>query len=639
MAKITVQELAKELEVPATRLAQVLTELGVSEEEAQAGFDKETAHTVKEMALELGDELHTLLMPPQVTVRDLARAMECSPTDIQKRLMKHNLLVGVTQRLERDVVESIVEEFGLKVRWEEPQQERPKPKKVVRASGAQIRPPVVTILGHVDHGKTSLLDYIRSTQVAEREFGGITQHIGAYQVEANGKLITFLDTPGHEAFTAMRARGAQVTDIAILVVAADDGIMPQTIEAINHAKNAKVPIIVAVNKIDKPDANPQRVKTQLVEHELIPEDFGGETIVVEVSAKTGEGVDHLLEMILLVAEMAELQADPNGKVEGTVIESKLETGRGTVATVLVQQGTLRINDYVVVGNTYGRVRAMHDHQGKRVEYVGPSTPVEILGLNEVPIAGDHIEVVQDQTTARKIAEERVNTQREQRFGQQSRRRVRLEDLYRQMQEGETKDLNVILKADTWGSVEAIRDSLEKMEKPEGTEMKIVHAGVGNITESDIQLAVAAEAIVLGFNVKVDPNAQQVGKAEGIDTRTYKIIYELLDNVQKALKGMLEPEYREAYLGTAEIRAVFKLSRGITVAGCYVLEGKIVRNRPARLNREGEIAYEGKIDSIKHLKEDVREMAAGYECGITLEDFNDYKVGDKIECYEVQEVEL
>lgn len=639
MAKITVQDLAKELEVPATRLVQVLTELGVSEDEAQAGFDTETAHAVKEMALELGDDLHTLLMPPQVTVRDLARAMECSPTDIQKRLMKHNLLVGVTQKLEKEVVESIVAEFGLKVRWEEPRQERPKPKRAIRTAGTQTRPPVVTILGHVDHGKTSLLDYIRRTQVAEREFGGITQHIGAYQVEANSRLITFLDTPGHEAFTAMRARGAQVTDIAILVVAADDGIMPQTIEAINHAKNAKVPIIVAINKIDKPEANPQRVKTQLVEHELMPEEFGGDTIVVEVSAKTGQGIDHLLEMILLVAEISELQADPNAPVEGTVIESKMQTGRGPVATVLVQQGTLRVLDNVVVGNTYGRIRAMQDHQGQKVERAGPSTPVEIDGLNDVPIAGDHIEVVPDAATARKIAQERTQAQREHKFGQQTRRRLRLEDLYRQMQEGETKELNVILKADTWGSVEAIRDSLEKMEKPEGTEMKIVHTGVGNITESDIQLAIAADAIVLGFNVKIESNAQQTAKAERVDTRTYKIIYELLDNVQKALKGMLEPEYREVYLGIAEVRAVFKLSRGIIVAGCYVLDGKIVRNRPARVRRDGEVVYEGKIDSIKHLKEDVREIAAGYECGITLENFNEYKVGDKIECYEVQEIEI
>jgi translation initiation factor IF-2 len=639
MAKITLQDLAKELEVPATRLVQVLTELGVSEDEAQAGFDKETAHTVKEMAMDLGDELHTLLMPPQVTVRDLARAMECSPMDIQKRLMKHNLLVGVNQKLDREIVESVVAEFGLKVRWEEPQQERPKPKKIQRSAAAQTRPPVVTILGHVDHGKTSLLDYIRSTQVAEREFGGITQHIGAYQVEVDGKLITFLDTPGHEAFTAMRARGAQVTDIAVLVVAADDGIMPQTIEAINHAKNAKVPIIVALNKIDKPEANPQRVKTQLVEHELMPEEFGGDIIVAEVSAKTGEGIDRLLEMILLVAEIAELQADPNGTVEGTVIESKLEKGRGPIATILVQQGTLRVSDSVVVGSTYGRIRAMHDHQGQRVERAGPSTPVEIVGLNDVPLAGDRVEVTKDSATARRIAEDRTSTLREERFGQQKRRRIRLEDLYQQMQEGETKDLNVILKADMGGSVEAIRDSLVKMEKPEGTEMKIVHAGVGNINESDIQLAVAAEAIVLGFNVKIEPHAQQIAKAEGIDTRTYKIIYELLDNVQKALKGMLEPEYKEIYLGSAEIRTVFKLSRGIIVAGCYVLEGKIIRNRAARLLRNGEVVYEGKIDSIKHIKEDVREIAAGYECGITLEDFDGYKAGDKIECFEMQEIEI
>ncbi|MCX7925054.1 MAG: translation initiation factor IF-2 [Fimbriimonadales bacterium] len=639
--KITIRDLAAELGVSAGRLKEILTELGVSEDEARQGLDEETAQVVKEMAQELVGDLKTLVLPRELTVRDLAEAMERSPTEIQKHIMtKHGKLLTPVQKVDPELAEKVAADFGLTVQWETPKTE-PKPaaqpptKAVV--TGAQPRPPVVTIMGHVDHGKTSLLDYIRKTRVAEREFGGITQHIGAYQAEVNGRLITFLDTPGHEAFTAMRARGAQVTDIVVLVVAADDGIMPQTVEAINHAKNAKVPIIVAINKIDKPEANPDRVMQQLTQYELIPEAWGGDTICVPVSAITGAGVDTLLEMILLVADMAELKADPKAEFQGTVIEAKLDKGRGPLATILVQQGTLKRGDILVVGKTWGKIRAMFDHTGKQVDSATPSTPVEVMGLNEVPVAGDRAERVESEARARQIVQERLEAEKRPEV-QRPTRRVNLAELFKQMQAGETKSLNIILKADTYGSVEAIRDALLKLEKPEGVELKIINANVGNITEADVDFAIAADAVVLGFNVKVDSNAQSKAKASRVDVRTYRIIYELLEEMEKALKGLLEPEFKEVTLGTAEVRAVFKLSRGIVVAGCYVLDGKIVRNAPARLIRNGEVVHESKISTLRHLKEDRREIAAGYECGITLEGFDDYKEGDRIECYEIQEVE-
>ncbi len=632
--KISVQEIARELEVPASRLQQILVELGISEEEARRGLDAETAQTLKEMALEMLETLRTLSLPAEVTVRELAQAMERNPTEIQKHLMvRYSQLVAPHQKLDRATVEKVAADFGFKVQWPAPVEVAPPPSPVV---GTQLRPPVVTIMGHVDHGKTTLLDYIRKTRVAEREYGGITQHIGAYQAEYNGKLITFLDTPGHEAFTAMRARGAQVTDIVVLVVAADDGIMPQTIEAIHHARNARVPIIVAINKIDKPEANPDRVMQQLTEHGLVPEKWGGDTIVVPVSALTGQGVDELLEMILLTAELMELKADPNAPFQGTVIEAKLDKGRGPVATILVRQGTLRRGDVLVVGKTWGKVRAMFDHTGRGVERATPAMPVEVMGLSDVPVAGDPAERVESETQARQIATERQEAEREQKLGQIGRR-PSLQELFKQLQTGEIKSLNIILKADTYGSVEAIRDALLKLEKPPGVEIKIISANVGNITETDIDFAVAAEAIVLGFNVKVESSAQQQAKAHRVDVRTYRIIYELLDEVQKALKGLLEPERREVHLGTAEVRAVFRLSRGITVAGCYVLDGKIYRGRPARLWRNKQVLHESRIASLRHLKEDVREIAAGYECGIVLEGFSDYQEGDRIECFEIQEV--
>jgi len=636
--KISVQEIAKELEVPAKRLQQILTELGVSDEEARRGLDPDTAQTIKEMAQEMREELRTLLLPTEMTVRDLAQAMERSPTEIQRHLMvRYKKLVAPHQKLDKETIEQVVADFGLKVRWEEPQPAVVQPIAPMPPTGPQPRPPVVTIMGHVDHGKTSLLDYIRKTRVAEREYGGITQHIGAYQAEYHGKLITFLDTPGHEAFTAMRARGAQVTDIVVLVVAADDGVMPQTVEAIHHAKNANVPIIVAINKIDKPDANPDRAMQQLTEHGLIPAKWGGETEVVLVSAITGQGVDELLETILLTAELMDLKADPSAPFYGTVIEAKLDKGRGPVATILVRQGTLRRGDVLVVGKTWGKVRAMFDHTGKTVERATPATPVEVMGLNDVPVAGDPAERVESETRAREIATERQEAEREQKLGQIGRR-PSLQELFKQMQAGEIKSLNIILKADTYGSVEAIRDALLKLEKPQGVEIKIISANVGNITEADIDFAIAAEAIVLGFNVKVESNAQQQAKTHHVDVRTYRVIYELLDEVQKALKGLLEPERKEVHLGTAEVRAVFRLSRGITVAGCYVLDGKIYRGRPARLWRGNQVIHESRIASLRHLKEDVREIAAGYECGLTLEGFTDYQEGDRIECFEIQEVE-
>lgn len=634
--KITVRDLAEELGVSATRLKEILVQLGVSEKEAKHGLDEETAQVVKEMAQELAGDLKTLVLPRELTVRDLAEAMERSPTEIQKHIMiKHGKLLTPVQKVAPELAEKVAADFGLTIQWEMPEPAASTPPQVA-VTGPQPRPPVVTIMGHVDHGKTSLLDYIRKTRVAEREFGGITQHIGAYQAEVNGKLITFLDTPGHEAFTAMRARGAQVTDIVVLVVAADDGIMPQTVEAINHAKNAKVPIIVAINKIDKPEANPDRVMQQLTQYELIPEAWGGDTICVPVSAITGEGVDTLLEMILLVAELADLKADPKVELQGTVIEAKLDKGRGPVATILVQQGTLKRGDILVVGKTWGKVRAMFDHTGKQVDSATPSTPVEVMGLNEVPVAGDKAERVESEARARQIVEERLEAEKRPEV-QRSTRRVNLTELFKQMQAGETKSLNIILKADTYGSVEAIRDALLKLEKPEGVELKIINANVGNISEADIDFAIAADAVVLGFNVKVESSAQNKAKANHVDVRVYRIIYELLEEMEKALHGLLEPEYKEVTLGTAEVRAVFKLSRGIVVAGCYVLDGKIVRNAPARLIRNGAVTHESKISTLRHLKEDRREIAAGYECGITLEGFTDYRVGDRIECYEIQEV--
>ncbi|MBA2878652.1 translation initiation factor IF-2 [Anoxybacillus kamchatkensis] len=572
-----------------------------------------------------------------LTVAELAKKLGKEPSEIIKKLFMLGIIATINKDLDKDAIELICSDYGVeveeKVTIDETEFETIEivdhPEDLVE------RPPVVTIMGHVDHGKTTLLDSIRHTKVTEQEAGGITQHIGAYQVVVNGKKITFLDTPGHEAFTTMRARGAQVTDIVILVVAADDGVMPQTVEAINHAKAAKVPIIVAVNKIDKPTANPDRVMQELMEYELVPEEWGGDTIYCKLSALTGEGIDNLLEMILLVSEMEELKANPNRRATGTVIEAKLDKGRGPVATLLVQSGTLRVGDPIVVGYTYGRVRAMTNDLGRRVKEAGPSTPVEITGLNEVPQAGDRFMVFEDEKKARQIGEARAQKQIAQQRSVKAR--VSLDDLFEKIKQGEMKELNIIVKADVQGSVEALVAALQKIEV-EGVRVKIIHSGVGAVTEYDIMLASASNAIVIGFNVRPDANAKRVAEAEKVDIRLHRIIYKVIEEIEAAMKGMLDPEYEEKVIGQAEVRQTFKVSKVGTIAGCYVTDGKITRDSSVRLIRQGIVVYEGQIDTLKRYKDDVKEVAQGYECGITIKNFNDIKEGDVIEAYMMQEVE-
>jgi translation initiation factor IF-2 len=489
-------------------------------------------------------------------------------------------------------------------------------------------------MGHVDHGKTSLLDAVRETNVIATEAGGITQHIGAYTVNIGDKKIAFLDTPGHEAFTAMRARGAKVTDIAILVVAADDGVMPQTVEAINHVKAANVAIIVAINKIDKPGANPDKVKQELTEFGLLAEDWGGDTIMVPVSAKKKEGIDNLLEMILLVAEMQELKANPNKKGTGTVIEAELDKGKGPVATVLIQDGCLNIGDFFIAGNTYGKVRGMIDDKGKRLKKAGPSTPIEIQGLDEVPDAGDLFIVVDDEKTAKTISEKRKEKQRLTQI--QSKQTVTLEELFSQIQEGKVKDLNLIVKADVQGSVEAVKQSLAKLSNEE-VKVRTIHGGVGAITESDVMLASASNAIIIGFNVRPQPAAVALAERDKVNIRLYRVIYNAIEDVEAAMKGMLEPEYKEVVLGHAEVRATFKASSIGTIAGCYVTDGKLNRNNDIRIIRDSIVVYEGKLASLKRFKDDVKEVNTGYECGLNIDRFNDIKEGDVIESYTIEAV--
>lgn len=488
-------------------------------------------------------------------------------------------------------------------------------------------------MGHVDHGKTSLLDAIRNTSVTETEAGGITQHIGAYRVNLNGQMITFLDTPGHAAFTSMRARGAMATDIAVLVVAADDGIMPQTIEAINHAKAAGVSVIVAINKMDKPDASPDRVLQQLTEYDLVPEEWGGDVICVPVSAKTHMGIDKLLESILLVAEMLELKANPNRAAKGIVIEAKLDKGRGPVATLLVQNGTLRTGDIVVAGTTVGRVRVMTNERGKKLEEAGPSVPVEVMGLDEVPTGGDKFDAVSDEKLARELVEQRKHEQKEEQFKQFQK--VTLDNLFSSINEGELKELNIIVKADVQGSVEAVRQSLEKLSNDE-VKVKVIHGGVGAVSESDVMLAAASNAIIVGFNVRPDSVAESIAERDGVDMRMYRIIYDCIEEISDAIKGMLAPKYREVTLGKAEVRNVFKLSSAGMIAGSYVLDGKITRNSQIRVVRDGIVVSEDSIASLKRFKDDVKEVQSGYECGIGLEKFNDIKEGDILEAFIMEE---
>ena len=687
MANVRVYELAKELNMSNHDVISALAGLGIEVKSHSSSLDEETASRVKETLRKNGGSAGTesatitlpekkdlikekkeptqekkeIVLPAQVTVRQLAEQLGVPTAEIQKALVKHGALVAVNQVVSSDLAKKVTASLGYTVVVPEPKKAeepkpapeekpaaaaepaapKPKPEPVRRAKPKPTRPavltprpPVVTILGHVDHGKTTLLDAIRKTNVVDQEFGGITQHIGAYQVELKGKKITFLDTPGHEAFTAMRARGAQVTDIAVLIVAADDGVMPQTIEALDHARAAGVQIVVAINKIDKADANVERTKQQLAEHNLVIEEWGGETVSVDISAKAGQNIEELLDMISLVAELAELKADATGPAEAAVIEAQLDRGKGPIATVLVKSGTLKNGDSVVVGQAYGRIKAMQDDRGHRIEKAGPATPVEIVGLSSVPLAGDLLEVVDSDREARQIGESRAQEERTEKLG--STQRITLADLYKQLKEGVIKELNLILKADVQGSAEAITHSLERLGTDE-VRVNLIHTGVGNIGESDILLASASNAVVIGFNVRVDPQAKAAAEAEHIDVRLYKIIYELLDEVKAAMEGLLAPDIRETVIGHAEVRQLFKLPKSGVIAGSYVTDGRIQRNADSRVTRDGEVIATGKVSSLKHIKEDAREIAAGFECGIMVEGFNGFQVGDIIEAYVMEEI--
>ena len=571
-----------------------------------------------------------------ITVKELCEKLGKPTNDVIKNLIFLGVMAGVNQEIDFSTAEKLCEKYEVLVEKKEEgtELEAFEEETDVVEENLVKRPPIVTIMGHVDHGKTSLLDAIRHAKVTASEAGGITQHIGAYTVSLNGEKITFLDTPGHEAFTAMRARGAQVTDIVILVVAADDGIMPQTKEAINHCKAAEVPMIVAINKIDRPGANVDRVKQELTEHGLVSEDWGGDTICVPVSAKTGENLESLLEMVLLTAEMQELQADPNRKAKGTVIEAKLDKGRGAVASLLIQNGTLNVGDSILVGSTYGRIRAMFDDRGKKIKSAGPSIPVEILGLSEVPAAGDRFIVCKDEKTARNMAE--VRKQKIKADSHQASNRVSLEDLYSQIQEGKVKELAIVVKADVQGSVEAIRQSLEKL-STDDVKVRVIHGAVGAITETDVTLAAASNALVIGFNVRPDSNATVQSEKENIEIKTYRIIYDAIEDVKSAMIGMLEPEYKEVINGKAEVRMTYKISNVGTIAGCYVIDGKIVRNSEVRVIRDGIVIFESTLASLKRFKDDAKEVAKGYECGLSVEKFNDLKEGDIIESFTMEAI--
>jgi len=569
-----------------------------------------------------------------ITVGELAKRMGVKATDLIRMLMKMGMMVTINHPLDVDTATIVAGEFGYEIEnvaidLEEIIETTPD-----APESLEKRPPVVTIMGHVDHGKTSLLDAIREANVIAGEAGGITQHIGAYDVELNGRKITFLDTPGHEAFTAMRARGAKVTDIVILVVAADDGVMPQTREAINHSKAAGVPIIVAINKIDKPDAKPERVKQELTEHGLVSSDWGGDTTMVEVSAKKRMNLAELLEMVLLQADLMELKANPNKLAKGTIVEAKLDKGRGPVATVLVQEGTLKLGDYCVVGIHSGRVRAMQSDRADKVLEAGPSTPVEVIGLSGVPDAGDIFVAMKDEKQAKEIATLRQIKQREAELAKHSK--LSLEDLYKKIQSGEVKDLNVIVKGDVQGSVEAVGESLRKL-STDAVRLNVIHSAVGAVTETDVNLATASNAIIIGFNVRPEVKAQNLAEKEGVDIRLYNVIYDAVEDVKKAMEGLLSPTFKEKYLGRAEIREVFSVPKAGNVGGCYVQDGKMMRNSQVRLLRDNVVIYEGKMSSLRRFKDDVKEVATGYECGIGLENYNDIKIGDIIESFEMEKV--
>ncbi|MCK9443612.1 MAG: translation initiation factor IF-2 [Tissierellaceae bacterium] len=604
------------------------------------GKKSEHAKNNKEINKERDEDI--IEIGENIIVKELADAISVSPSQVISKLINLGVMVNQNQSIDSDIAIIVAEEFGVEIKVnKELKDSTDATDDIINLDfeddpkDLRNRAPIVTVMGHVDHGKTSLLDAIKKTSVTKSEAGGITQHIGAYSVNVNNKKICFLDTPGHEAFTSMRARGAQVTDIAILVVAADDGVMPQTIEAINHSKAANVPIIIAINKIDKPTANIDRIKQDLVENSLVPEDWGGDTITVPVSAKNGEGIEELLEMILLVAEIQELKANPNRNAVGTIVEAQLDKGKGPMATVLVQKGTLEIGDMVTSGSSFGRVRAMFDDKGKRVKKAGPSTPVVILGLSKVPNAGDLLYGIDDEKTARSLAERNQEITREQQM--KSDQKVSLDDLFERIKLGEIKDLNIIIKGDVRGSIEALKQSLEKLDTEE-VKTNIIHGGVGGITESDILLASASNAIVVGFNVRPNLNAMELSKREKVDVRTYRVIYEAIEDIQSAIKGMHTPTIVEEIIGRAEVRATFRLPNGNSIAGIYVINGKITRNSKIRLLRNDIVVFEGNVNSLKRFKDDAREVLSGFEAGLGIENYNDVKEGDLLEAFILKEVQ-
>ena len=581
-------------------------------------------------------ELTEITIPDPVTVKELAAEMKKTTADVIKKLLGYGVMATINNEVDFDTAFLIAEEFGITAIKKETVTEEDILFDETEDTQNELkpRPPVVVVMGHVDHGKTSLLDAIRSTNVIEGEAGGITQHIGAYKVSINDREITFLDTPGHEAFTSMRARGAQITDIAILVVAANDGVMPQTIEAINHAKAAEIPIVVALNKIDVEGANPEKVKQELMKYELVPEEWGGDTIFVEISAKKRINIDTLLEMVLLVADMKELKANPTKQSKGTVIEARLDKTRGPVVSMLVQRGTLDVGDTIVVGSAIGRIRTMTDDKGRKVKKAGPSTPVEVTGLTEVPEAGDTFYEVKDEKTAKHLIERRKRQAREKSINQTSR--VTLNDLFSEIEKGNLKQLNIIVKADVQGSVEAVTQSLEKLTNEE-VQVKVIHANVGGVTESDVTLAKVSNAIIIAFNVRPDPIAKEVAKKEEVEIKQYSVIYQAIEDVEAAMKGMLDPVFEEKVIGTAEVRQTFKVSGVGTIAGCYVTDGKIARNAGIRVIRDNVVIHDGKLVSLKRFKDDVKEVASGYECGIQIENYNDIVESDTLEVYVMEEV--
>ena len=681
MSKLRVYELAKELNVSSKDLIEVLMdEFNVEVKNHMSVIEEEDAELIKELLagnegklVELtsktivdeyedilnkevgkvkkhkkkrkGDEsqdkkmvdVEVIEIGETITVKDLAEQINKPVNDVIKTLMFLGVMAAMNQEIDFENAKKVAEKYDIEAYVKEEDstlEEHFEEDEEIEDENLESRPPIITVMGHVDHGKTSLLDAIRKAKVTDTEAGGITQHIGAYTVDIKGQKLTFLDTPGHEAFTAMRARGAQITDIVILVVAADDGIMPQTVEAINHCKAADVPMIVAINKIDREGANQDRIKQELTEHGLVVEDWGGDVIAVPVSAKQNLNIDTLLEMVVLTAEMLELKANPARKGKGTVIEAKLDKGRGAVASLLVQNGTLHAGDSIIVGSTYGRIRAMFDDAGKKIKSAGPSIPVEVLGLSEVPAAGDRFTVVKDEKTARQMAEARREKERQENFN--SAHKVSLEDLYSQIKEGKVKELSVIIKADVQGSIEAIRGSLEKL-STDDVKVRVIHGAVGAITETDITLASASNAIVIGFNVRPENSAVVLAERDGVEVKTYRIIYDAIEDVKSAMIGMLDPEYKEVVLGTAEIRNTFKISNVGTIAGGYVLTGKLTRNADVRLIRDNIVILDSKLASLKRFKDDVKEVNAGYECGFSLEKFNDIKEGDIIEAYTMEAI--